>query len=102
MRVGGRKWRFSLLSLAISSEPSHLLYYITSSHLLYCAMWPISGSSMIPKQMTLNDLEWRLFRARQLMGWHLRLSDKTVRKFAELHINYTVSDNCDKNVSQGT
>jgi len=27
-----------------------------------------------------------LFRARQLMGWRLRLSDKTVRKFAELSI----------------
>jgi len=30
---GGRKWSFSLLSLAISSEPSHL-----RPHLLYCAM----------------------------------------------------------------
>jgi len=30
---GGRKWRFALLSLAISSEPSHL-----RPHLLYCAM----------------------------------------------------------------
>jgi len=30
---GGRKWRFSLLSLALSSEPSHL-----RPHLLYCTM----------------------------------------------------------------
>jgi len=27
-----------------------------------------------------------MFRARQLMGWRLRLLDKTVRKFAELPI----------------
>jgi len=41
--------------------------------------------------MTLNDLERpfcvkNLFRARQLMGWRFRLSDKTVRKFAKLPI----------------
>ena len=41
---GGRKWRFSLLSLAIYSEPSHL-----RPHLLCCAMQPISGPCMIPK-----------------------------------------------------
>ena len=30
---GGQKWRFSLLSLAISSEPSHAM-----PQLLYCTM----------------------------------------------------------------
>ena len=39
MRVGCKKFRFSLLSLAVSSEPSHL-----RQHLLYCAMQPLSGS----------------------------------------------------------
>jgi len=33
LKWGGRKWRFSLLSLAISSEPTHL-----RPHLLYCTM----------------------------------------------------------------
>ena len=33
---GVKKWRFSLLSLAVSSEPSHL-----RQHLLYCAMYPL-------------------------------------------------------------
>ena len=50
---GGRKWRFSLLSLAISSEPS-----CSRPQLLYCTMWPLSCSSLTPKRMTLNDLEW--------------------------------------------
>ena len=31
-------------------------------------------------------LRQNLFRARQLIGWRLRLSDKTIRKFAELPI----------------
>jgi len=31
-------------------------------------------------------LRYNLFRARQLMDWRLRLSDRTVRKFAELAI----------------
>jgi len=46
--------------------------------------------------MTLNDLEW-LFCVIICFG-RLRLSEKTVRKFAEL-TTYTVSD---KNVAQGT
>ena len=50
---GRRKWRFSLLSLATSSEPSH-----SRPQLLYCTMQPLRGSSLTPKQMTLNDLEW--------------------------------------------
>jgi len=33
----------------------------------------------------IDDLEY-LFRARQLMSWHFWLSDKTVRKFAQLPI----------------
>jgi len=50
---GGSKWRLSLLSLAISSEPSH-----SRPQLLYCTMYPLSSSSLTPKHMTLNDLEW--------------------------------------------
>jgi len=41
---GVKKWRFSLLSLAVSSEPLHL-----RQHLLYYAMYPLSGFSVIPK-----------------------------------------------------
>jgi len=33
---GGRKWRFSLLSLAVFSESSRL-----RSHLLYCTLYPL-------------------------------------------------------------
>jgi len=41
---------------------------------------------MIPKYMTLNDLEWP-FCVKICFGLgNLRLSDKTVRKFAELTI----------------
>jgi len=47
------KWRLSLLSLAISSEPSH-----SRPQLLYCTMQHLSGSSLTPKRMTFSDLEW--------------------------------------------
>ena len=51
--------------------------------------------------MTLND-HFALFWARQLRGWRLRLSDKTVRKFAELLI-YCQRQKCSPgNVVSGT
>jgi len=47
-------------------------------------------------------LRKNLFRARQLMGWCLRLSDKTVRKFAELPI-YCQRQKCSRvNVVSGS
>ena len=49
MRVGWSKMAI-FASFAIFSESSHL-----KLHLLYCAMQPLIASSMIPKQMTLND-----------------------------------------------
>ena len=54
--------------------------------------------------MTLSDLEWPfcvkiMFRARQLMGWRLHLSDKTVRKLADRATHILSAT---KNVAQGT
>jgi len=97
---GRRNWRFSLLSLAISSEPSH-----SRPQLLYCTLQPLSVSSLTPKQMTLNDLEIFLnchFALKCVLssasnGLAFSLLEKAVRKFADLRI-YTVSG---KNVAQG-
>jgi len=78
---GRRKWRFSLLSLAISSEPSH-----SWPQLLYCIMYPYSGSSLTP-WMTLNGhialKSGPSSASNALPFW---LSEKTVQKFAELRI----------------
>jgi len=46
---GRRKWRFSLISPAISSKSSRL-----RPQLLYRAMYSLSGTSVTPRQMTLN------------------------------------------------
>jgi len=83
---GRRKWRFSLLSLAISYEPSHL-----RPQLSYCAMQPLNGSSLAPKQMTLNDPEWSFwFKSVSVSasnGLAFWLSEKSVIKFADLSIH---------------
>jgi len=46
-------------------------------------------------------LRQNLFLARQLMGLRFRLSDKTVRKFAEL-LNIHILPASNKYVAQGT
>ena len=82
---GRRKWWFSLISPAISSEPSDL-----RPHLLYYAIMLLS---LMTLQWHRNRLPWmailheNLLWARQLMSWRFWLSDKTVQKFAEIHID---------------
>ena len=86
---GRRKWRFSLLSLAISSEPSlHIHgrnYYIVLSSPLVTLHWHRNGWPW----MTLNGhfalKSGSSTSTRHPMGWRFWLSEKTVRKFAELY-----------------
>ena len=62
-------------------------------------MQPLSGSSMVPKQMTLNGhFGLKSVSGSATLVSRLRLSDKTVRKFEELYL-YIVSD---KIVARGT
>jgi len=79
---GRRKWQFSLLSLAISSEPSN-----STPQLLYSTMQSVRGSSMTPKQMTLNcQFALKCVSGSVSNGLAFWISEKTVRKFAELRI----------------
>jgi len=53
--------------------------------------------------MTLNGrFALNFFRAWQLLGWRLRLSDKTVRKFAELPINSHGQKCSPENIASGS
>jgi len=77
-----KKWQFSLLSPAVSSEPSQ-----SRPQLLYCTIQPVSGSSLTPKQTNLNGH----FTLKSVLGspcnglvfW---LLEKAVLKCADLSI----------------
>ena len=82
---GGRKWRFSLLSLAISSQPSYSRpqFYIVLCSPLVALYWRRNGWPW----MTLNGhFVLKSGPSSSYNGLAFWLSEKTVRKFAELRI----------------
>ena len=81
---GGRKWRFSLLSLAISSEPSYSRHY----YIVLC-------SPLVALHLRRNGWPWMTLNCHFALksgpssssnGLAFWISAKTVRKFAELRI----------------
>ena len=90
---GGRKWRFSLLSLAISSELSHSKshYYIVLCIPLLALHWHRNGWPW----MTLNGhFALKSGSSSASNGLSFWLSEKTIRKFADLTCTVSGSKKC--------